>query len=192
MKTLLSQENFGQELRGWAWRVILCALPSAVWAWKLEFNHPLEVAAILSVVGAFIMAFAMGSTWMTNRASLGWSRFQRALKMAAGIKIGTLVGVAVFWTIGVGWVPKLLGSLVLLIWPDLLMGLCSVELVGFLRGMRESTDLARLDSFAFTGLITLLQGAFIGVLLGLFALLVLGVQGVWRWTKRRQFSPASD
>lgn len=191
MKTLIERKEFVIELRGWAWRGIFCALPSAGWAWMLEFRHPLEIVAILLVMTGFIVVFALGSTWMAMQATPGWLRFQRALKVSAHIKIGTLVGAAAYWTMWVGWLPKLTGSLVLLIWPDLLMGLCSVELGGFLRGMHESTDIARLDSFVFTGLITLLQGSFLTVLLVLLALVVMSARSLWFWTKCNQFFPAS-
>lgn len=156
-----------------------------------DYRHPLEVAAMLFVLGGFVVIFAVGSTWMTMKGTSGLLRFVWALKIAVGLKIATLVGAAAHWVMWMGWLPKIMGWLVLLVWPDLLMGLCSVELVGLLGEMCESTDIALLNSFLFTGLTTLFQGMFLNVWLMLIALVVLGIKGACRWTKRGQFSPAS-
>lgn len=172
MTTFPNLGCFRVELRGWVWRGSLCALPSVGWAWALDYRHPFEVAAMLLVVSGFIVAFATSSTWMAMKATPGWLRFSRALKIAAGIKIGTFVGVAAYWTMWVGWLPKIM---VWLVWPDMLLGLCSVELIGALAGPRESMDLAKLDSFALTGLTALVHGALLSLLLVLIALIGFGI-----------------
>ena len=192
MKALISSDGFKTELWSWAWRGVLCAGPSAVWAAVSGFTHPCEIVAMLLGVGCYVFAFAAGSTWLTFQTTPGRARLSGALKTAAGIKAVSLVGMVAWWTLSVGFVHKGLDWLFLLGWPDLMLGVGNLELVGWLTDRGDSVGLARLDSFWLTALATLLQGALLSVLLAVLALVVLGVQGGWRRMTGDRILPATN
>ena len=179
----------GRELPLWAVRGVLCAAPSAFWAVIAEFKHPAEIAAMILGTGLCIAGFAWFSARETMAATPGRRQFVRALKMSAWLKAVSLLGV------GLGWIAVVLKApagawFTLGMFPDMWAGLGSVSLVGWLAGVGE-LGLGQLNSFGWTLLTTLVQGALIAAELALLTLGVLGWWRVWAWLKvHLQFSPA--
>ena len=181
MNAAVDRNRFERELAGWAVRGVLCAVPSAGWAFAAEFNCPAEYAAMTAGTAVWIAAFAGFSAWEAMQATAGRERFMRALKMAAGIKAALLVGVAIAWASAAGLKTPVGLWLGLGVFPDVWAGLGSVWLVSQPAGVGESLSLGQLNSFGWTLATTLVQGALISVPL---VTLALGVLGWWRFGPR--------
>lgn len=178
MKTLLESAEFQGELSGWAVRGVLCALNSAFWAFMLGFQQPAEFAGMAVGVAFWVAVFAVLCAW-TPRA--GWwrqPRFGAALKRAALIKIGLTAA---------GWLCFAAASqvrtsgaeaLTMLGMVDMLLGLAALWVVGLACGLSDPSQVAALDSFGWTALTTVVEGALMAALIGGIA---LGVLVWWRW-----------
>lgn len=184
MNLSIDHEAMGRELPLWSMRGILCAAPSAFWAVMVEFQHPAEIAAILLVTMLYIAGFAWFAAWDAMAATPGRRQFVRALKMSAWIKPATVV---VFGSAGALFSGRVLSPdpWFAAVTPDMLCGLGSVSLTSWLAGVGE-LGVARLDSFAWTALTTLVQGALIsGLVVGL-SVALFACWRVWVWLKQQQ------
>lgn len=189
MNLKFDDARFGRELPLWALRGLLCAAPSAFWAVLTEFQHPVEIAAMVLVTALYIVGFAWFSAWDVMAATPGRRQFVRALKMSVWIKMAMMAGLgcaaALLSGIGRDFGAWLSGMM-----PDLCCGIGSLSLVGWLAGARE-LGVGRLDSFGWTALTTLVQGGLISALIVGMAAAVLVWWRVWAWLKPQlMFSPA--
>lgn len=188
MKFSFDREAFGRELPGWALRGVLCAAPSAFWAVLGEFQHPSEIAAMVLVTALYITGFAWLSAGEFMAATSGRRTFVQALKMSAWIKPATIVFLGSAGAIFSGRVlnPEPWFAAMT---PDMVCGLGSVSLVSWLAGMRE-LGVARLDSFAWTALTTLVQGTLISGLLAMLAVILFVWWRAWGWLRSQlEISP---
>lgn len=178
MKTLLASEEFQAELPGWALRGVLCAANSAFWAVMMGFQQPAEIAGMAAGVAFWVVVFAGLCACTPLAERLRQPRIGAALKRAAWIKIGltaagwlSLAGASLMRASGAE-VLAMLGM------ADVLMGMASLWLVSRAAGVPDIDQLGRLDSFGWTALTTVVEGALMAVVIGALALVVLGW---WRW-----------
>ncbi len=166
----------------WGWRGGLLALPSAAWAYMGGYSHPAHGAAMLSGVLVYVLLFATGGAIQTPWAAGLRDRLSAAFRQAVWLKlawvlIGLLAGLVMtkvnvkpVWL----FVP-LAGGM----WADLLTG------IGVVQGMEQFgrwagfATTAPADSFLWTLVTTLLQGAAVVLGLLVLTLVVLG----WTWLK---------
>lgn len=190
MNLKFDDARFGRELPLWALRGVLCAVPSAFWAVLADFKHPAEIAAMIAGTGLCIAGFAWFSAGEVMTTTPGREQFVRALKMSAWLKAASLLGVGLTWIAVAVWHAPAGAGLALGVVPDMWAGLGSLSLVGWLAGVKE-LGLSQLDSFGWTLLATLVQGALISAELALLALGVIGWWRVWAWLKPQlMISPA--
>ena len=172
MITIASFRRWRTELIGWGWRGGLCAAPSAGWAVVAGYGSGREILAMLIGVVIFIVGFAVLSTEVTARRP-AWTGWLRAMNLAVWIKAVAPVALA---SIGVllsaGDFGKMFPFAAGV--PDLVLGIGAVSLTEWASGVRMET-LATMDSFQWTLLTTLLQGALIS---GLLCALACGVKFV--------------
>lgn len=189
MNLAFNGTGISRELPLWVLRGFLCAVPSALWAVISEFQHPVEIAAMILVTGLYIVGFAWFSAWEIMAATPGRRDFVRALKMSAWIKPASVIGLDGVCALLSGRVMDA-GALMAGLFPDMACGIGSLSLVGWLAKVRD-LGVGRLDSFAWTALTTLVQGALISVLLVVMSAAVVVWWRVWIWLKLQlQFSPA--
>jgi len=178
MKTLLASEEFHAELPGWALRGVLCAANSAFWAVMMGFQQPTEIAGMVAGVASWVAVFAglCARTRLADR--LRQPRIGAALKRAAWIKIGLTAA---------GWLSvagtsliRASGAEALAVFgmADVFLGMASLWLVSQAAGVSDIDQVGRLDSFGWTALTTIIEGALMAAVIGLIALAVLGW---WRW-----------
>lgn len=189
MNAAVDQAPWTSELTGWVLRGLLCAAPSAFCAVLFGFQHPTEISAMVLVTVLYIAGFAWFSAWDVMAATPGRRRFLRALKMSAWIKPASVVGLgavaALLSGFGLNAEPWFAG-----IGPDAALGAVALSAVGWLSGVRD-LGVGSLDSFAWTALTTLLQGALLTGLLLLMAAAVLAWWRLWDWLRcKLRFSPA--
>lgn len=178
MSVMPESAEFRNELPGWAVRGVLCAANSAFWAWMLGFQAPVELAGMVAGVAVWAGIFALLCVWSPLPARWAHPQFAAALKWAAGIKIGLTA---------VGWLSFAVAShvrtsgaeaLAALGMVDMLLGMAALWLVSRVAGIPDFDQVARLDSFGWTALTTMVEGALMAAVIGLIALLVLAW---WRW-----------
>lgn len=179
-------DRFCAGLAGWTWRAIVVALPSAGWAAAAGFTRPLEVLAMVLGVMAYAAIFAHASSSDLMSATPARRRFLGAIKTAVLVK-AVLMGLAVgCWSlVAVFRVSGAYGWLGMGVAPDLFAGMASLSLVTKLSGGHAPDTMAQLDSFGWTGLVTLVQGALMALELGLLTLVVL----VWQESKGKAVLP---
>ena len=192
MRTLLESEAFRAELPGWALRGCLCAASSAFWAVLIGFQAPAEIAGMVTGVAVWVCVFAALCSWTPSLAWLKQPQMAAALKHAAWIKLGLS---ALGWLCFAG---RFAPYFAFLQWlglcgiVDMALGIGALSLVALLAGtFRSPEQISRLDSFGWTALTTVVEGALMAVLIGVIALAVLGW---WRLKARvgrqRELSPA--
>lgn len=180
MRALLESDAFRGELVRWVMPGLLCAAPSAGWAFVAGFNDPVEWAAMAMGVGACVAGFAWGCSREWIRATEGRRSFVRTLRRAAWLKAAALIGVVA------GWVGGLMGNAdpallpVVMTLPDFLGGMVVLTGTARLAGVKGPEALAGLDSFGWTGFTTLGQGVFVTALLVVTAFALLGMLQLWR------------
>jgi hypothetical protein len=178
MKTLLTSEKFQTELPGWALRGVLCAANSAFWAWMMGFQQPEEIAGMVAGLAFWVAVFAglCATTPLLER--LKQPQFGAALKRAAWIKIALT---AVGWLAFVGAsLVRTSGAEALAVFgmADVFLGMAALWLVSRAAGVSDLDQIGRLDSFGWTALTTIVEGALMAVAISAIALVVLGW---WRW-----------
>jgi hypothetical protein len=184
MNTWVDWEEWQAGLRGWGIRGALVAFPSWLWALADDYRHPLEILAMISGVVCYVLLFATGCSLKVAMATEQRRRALDALRWTAWLKLSwILFGILVTWVasglrVQQGWIlVPLLGG----VYADLGTGLAitqGMEQFGRWSGLATT---ASANSFIWTFVTTLLQGA--AVTLGLF-ILALGVLA-WSWLKRR-------
>ncbi len=188
MNLSIDQERFGRELPLWAVRGVLCAAPSVFWAVLCEFQHPVEIAAMVFVTALYIAGFAWFSAWEVMAATPGRREFVRALKMSAWLKPASVVGLSSVGLLFSG-LGRNAGAWLCGMVPDLIGGIGALALVNRLAGTGDM-GVGRLDSFGWTALTALVQGALISGLVVALAAAVFVWWRVWAWLKPQlNFSP---
>jgi len=177
MRQHMDQSRFMSEWPGWLLRGCCCAAPSAFWALAMDFRQPTEIVAMLVGVGCYVSAFAGFYAWKPMSTTAGRIRFLRALKTAVWTKTAMVV-------LGIGaWEWARVAKAHANGWPmvgivlDFGLGMLAMIFVGRVGGFHDPAQIGRLNSFAWTWLTTVVQGALITALLLLLALAVTG----WCW-----------
>jgi hypothetical protein len=174
MIAVIESERFPRELAGWGLRGVLCAASSFWWALVSGFNSPAEIAGMAAGVIVWVALFAGFCVWQLTTGARGPAQLVPALKMAALIK---------FLLSAAGWAwfaicalfqsgTSVLDAGLFLMMPDCLLGMASLALVGALGGGKMD-QLPRLDSFGWTALTTLVDGALFLVVIAALAGAVL-------------------
>jgi hypothetical protein len=191
MIPVLDSERFPRELAGWGLRGVLCAASSFWWAWIAGFDSPAEIAGMAAGVIVWVALFAGFCVWHPSAGGRGPAQLVPALKGAATIK---------FLLSAAGWAwfavcslfqndHTILDAGFVFVMPDCMLGIASLGLVGAVSGGNVDS-LPRLDSFGWTALTTLVDGA---LFLGVIAALAGAVLLWWRyWPGLRaklKFSP---
>jgi len=164
---------FGGDLPGWVLRGTLCSLSSFFWAVLTGFGQPAEILGMMAGVALWVLIFAGFSFW----SGPGWSAGRcvvPALKRAAWIKFGVTVG---GWLLFAGInMSKLHGArkLETIAMLDVWLGLVALGLANAVGGFHGQEHISTLNSFGWTTLVTLIDGALFAVVIGLITLLVLG------------------
>lgn len=174
MIAVIESERFPRELAGWGLRGMLCAASSFWWALVSGFDSPAEIAGMTAGVIVWVALFAGFCVWHRTAGARGPAQLVPALKIAAMIK---------FLLSAAGWVwfaicslfqggTSILDAGMILVMPDCLLGLVSLALVGAVSG-GKSDQLPRLDSFGWTALTTIVDGALFVVVTATLAVAVL-------------------
>lgn len=192
MIAVIESGRFPRELAGWGLRGALCAASSFWWAWIAGFDSPAEIAGMAAGVIVWVGLFAGFCVWHRTAGARGPAQLVPALKIAATLK---------FSLSAAGWVwfavcslfkseNTILDAGFLLVMPDCLLGMASLALVGAIGGGKVD-QLPRLDSFGWTALTTLVDGA---LFLVVIAALAVAVLLWWRFgpelRRRLKLSPA--
>lgn len=180
MNALIDSSAFHREIGGWAVRGVCCALLSAFWAVMAGFQHPAEIAGMVFGVAVWVTLFATGCVWLPLPAAFSQPQAVRALKRAAWIKF-LLTAVGGLCTFVASSYSDAFRALTLFWMVDMFLGMAALWTVNQLGGFQEIDCVARLDSFGWTALTTVIEGALMAVLIGGIALAVLG------WWKLRSF-----
>lgn len=178
MKTLLESPEFRDELPGWLLRGVLCAVSSVGWAVLLGFHTPAEIAGMATGVVAWVLVFAGACAWLLRTPRPEHARWAAALKRAAWIKIGLTVLGWLLWggtaLIRESWTqPFMLFGMV-----DAFLGMGALWVVAQVAGVGGFEKVAQLDSFGWTALTTVVEGALMALLI---AGITLAVLAWWRW-----------
>ncbi len=188
MNAAIDTDLFCRELGGWALRGIGCAALSVFWAVMTGFQHPAEIAGMVFGLAFWVTAFAALCAWRPGPATLGESRWVRALKLAVVIKIGFILLGALGWL-----TARSIGGefLMLAAMLDPALGAAALWLTGLIGGFDGIDHLCRLDSFGWTALVTIIDGALMALVIGAIAAAILG----WRKLRasgllQRLLSPA--
>jgi hypothetical protein len=182
MNGFMDADRFQGELAGWAGRGFLCAVPSLVFAVVGGFQQPAELVAMAVGFAAYVVLFAGFCSAHAMQRTDTRQRFVRTLKMSAWLKASLLVGVIVAWLLAL--IPRFpTGGLFLGVGvtPDLWLGMAATSVVGWLAGVHDVLLIGDLNSFPWTLLTTVLQGALVS---GLLFALAGGIFGCGRlWTR---------
>jgi hypothetical protein len=190
MKTILESDEFRAELPGWVLRGVLCAASSAAWAALLGFQAPAEIAGMVAGVAFWVAVFAALCAWRPGPARWNQPQAVAALKWAAWIKVGfTAFGWLVF---AAGGMLNLegLSQMGMLGMVDLLLGLAALAVVSFAAGLKGAEMVATADSFGWTALTTVIEGALVALMIASIALCVWAAWRIWPLLKAKGFSPA--
>jgi hypothetical protein len=170
-----SLSAFQDELPGWALRVGLCAFPSFFLAIVVGFNQLGEIAGMVLGVAAWVVLISAACAWLLQSGSAGWTRAVRALEVAVVIKFLTmLLGWLVVFLLKGSIAPGLANLLGYFLNLDMALGMAALWLVGQIAG----ADIEKLNSFGWTTLTTVVEGALMTAVIGAMALVILGW---WRW-----------
>lgn len=196
MRALLLSREFRAELADWTLRGLLCAATSAFWAALTGFTSPAEIGGMFCGVAGWIVAFALvgASARRTPNAAPRDSHLLNdyraragladALGRAAWMKFG-LTGAAwlLYGFAGFFGLQNLL-QIALLGMTDTLLGLAALWAVSWVAGVVSPDRVAGLDSFGWTLLATLTEGALMAFVIAGLALLLVAF-----WRVRAAFGP---
>lgn len=173
MRTLLESETFQDELPGWALRGVLCALNSAFWAGVMGFQDPAEIAGMAAGVAFWVGAFAGLCAWAPGPMGRKLPQLAAALKRAAWIKIGLT---AAGWLLLAGASAlnmegaEVMGMFGMI---DTLLGMSALWVVSQVGSFPDIIQIPQVDSFGWTTLTTIVEGALMAALIGFIALAML-------------------
>jgi hypothetical protein len=175
MKPAIDSDEFLGELGGWAIRGTCCALLSGFWAVMMGFQHPAEIAGLVFGLALWIALLAAGCVWLPLPAAISRPQAIRALKVAAWIKFGFAV-LGILAAVGTSNFCGPLRAFGMLGLVDMVFGLAALWSVGQLAGVSDIKHLSTFDSFGWTALTTVIDGALVALSIGAIAVAVL----VWR------------
>ena len=133
--------HFRPSLVRWAWRGALCALPSFCWALFTAGKLPAQVLAMLLGVGTYVAAYAWLTAQPAYRESVEPAEFGWALKVAANTRAAL--------------------APVMLLGPDLWLGICSTHAVQWVAAATGLLAWPIGSPFVVTYVTTLVQGALV-------------------------------
>ncbi len=182
MSAVPESHRLPHELAGWTLRGVLCAATSCFWACVAGFTDAREIAGMAAGVAGWVVIFAGYCRWRGQAARPGAGRMVAALKTAAWIKIAlTLAGwVTYALCVMLKSASVIIGPGFLFLLPDCLLGMASVHVVGAISGLGDDR-LPRANSFGWTVLTTVVDGALFALVIGALALAVLAW---WRFGPR--------
>lgn len=184
MNTEIDREQLTVELTGWAVRGILCAVPSALWAFFGGYRQPRQIAAMVIGVTGYIVLYALLCTILKSSGRPFLQKVAAALRQAAWLKIGWCAVGAVFTFSGVALkatLPTYLIPCVAAVMADLWSGIGSIECTRWLGRLGGHDFGGPVNSLLWTGVTTVLQGMFVSV--EIFALTTVLL--AWQWAKVR-------
>jgi hypothetical protein len=173
MKAGFAPEQFPREFALWGLRGALCATSSFWWALMAGFNAPAEIAGMVAGVVGWVAIFAGLCAWRGEKWPGRADRLVRALKVATWIRfsISALGGLG-FALSSLGPKGSMTDAGIIGMMPDGWCGIVAVHLVAQVGGMNPER-LAKLDSFGWTALTTLVDGALFALVIGVLATAVL-------------------
>jgi len=178
VNTVIDPDQFTHELGGWVLRGMLCAVVSFAWALVADFSSPAEIAGMVAGITAWAALFAGLCAWHGQQPGRGPVRVVSAFKIAAWIKFATsAAGGLMFAFLSLGPKDTMVDLGVVAVLPDCMLGMLSVCLVAGLSGTNMEA-LVRLDSFGWTALTTLVDGALFFLVI---TALAGGVLAWWRF-----------
>jgi hypothetical protein len=196
MNTATANRGFMAELPGWAARGVVCALPSAVWAWLIGYKQPVHVAAMATGVLTYVMIFSWacarwkGERWVEALQYAPWLKGALAV-----IGVGAWLGFAPFGMARgnsnlSGWIAGAVGfgSTVMV---DMWTGLLAIKAGALVAPMNGAIDsiAPRGNLFIVYGatlLVTLAQGVFVSIQIGVIASMI----ALWLFLREvKQWSP---
>ncbi len=177
---------FRRELPGWAVRVPLCALPSAVPA-CCAFSRPMELAAMAAGVAGHVFAITWFGSWVAMQATPGRVEFVRSLKMAVRIKVGLLLVAACGLGAALGLNVDGFAWLMVGLIPD---GVAAVGSMVLLSRATQWLGHGLSPGFGWVFSATLVQGLLVFGWIALLARIATDGARAWRWLTGREFRSA--
>jgi hypothetical protein len=174
MNALFASPGFRREMPGWVIRGVICALNSVYFAVIASFQSVPEFAGMVTGVLIWAALFAAACAWFPSSRRFHGHRIDEALRWAVWLKVGmtvagwSLVGISEFLGLQ-GW-----GDLGMVGTLDTIIGLVSLWLVGLIAGLKDPALIASLDSWGWTTVVTVVDGALMAVVISSLAVVVLG------------------
>lgn len=168
MKTRFDREAFVAELPGWALRGVFCAATSAFWAVMMGFSSAAEIAGMVAGVACWVGIFAGLCVWLPG--AVNWLNRDAAvaLRWAAWIKVGLTAGGWGLFCLGGALNSDPLAQMGMLGTMDTALGMGALWGVSFMAGVND-LGLPALDSFGWTALTTVTEGALMALVIGAIA-----------------------
>ena len=166
MNLAIDPDIFLRQLGGWSLRGALCAVPSFAWALLTGYTSPWAMLGMGAGVITFVLAFAGVTASAAYREAVEASDFGWSVRWAGNLR--GLVG------------------LLALGYPDVVLGLVSFHVVGWIKGTGLAGSPAASTGFGEIYAITLVQGLFVSATLLAFALGLWPLRFVWR--RRRELA----
>jgi len=159
---------FRTQVKFWGIRGVACAAPSFRIALTTGYSDPREVAGMIVATATLIFAMAWLTAWPRYAGSVGASHFGRSFRMAANLR--AILAVLGFAMLGSGSLPHGLAPyFTLLTGLDFWTGLLAVGGTGIVAEAFHQVANDAVNSFGWTYLTTLLDGALVTVTLGVLA-----------------------
>jgi hypothetical protein len=154
--------EFRRQLTAWAVRGVFCAAPSFYWATVICGRGREETAAMAAGVATYVVGFAWVTSLPGYVSRVRGTRFGSALSCAANLR----AGLAPAFFFGPDWI---LGAVAVGTVKSMVLSPTEASAMG--DGVR---------GFALTYATTLVQGALVSATMGVLAVPVLVVRGVWQ------------
>jgi len=155
----------------WSLHVCFCAAPSFIMAYTNELNTPAAIAAMLSGVATFIVAYTLitSTTFYTEqRENLLGKAVRAGTNVRLIISFLSLLALLInqttakkyFAELGINWPSDIYQFL-----PDFWCGLASIAMISRFHDFASGSDGLPKYSFAFNFLVTIVEGTLLSLVL---------------------------